>query len=327
MKRFVRCGVMGAALLALPAGARAIDAKTAFNKLGFPSDTEQQALAGQFVEVALGTSSERDLNVGIAFLVKQPPEKLARTVMKEMLLERVDPDTIAYARFDGEGALAQLAGLKLTPTQLEAYAHAQPGDDLNLSSEEIAALHAAGKDAGTVQNNSPRTAAGTLSAYRAKGLAGMAPYARKGSQTDPAGDLAKDDHLAREGNLLPAELYDLLDNYPRGAPSGLAENFYWSQFKAHGVDTIALVHTFEGTFEGTLVSVQRHYYVSTGYNTEQAIAGFLPAEGGTLVIYTNHTSTDQVAGFGGGAKRSVGRKIMASELKKLFDKTRAAVTR
>jgi hypothetical protein len=110
------------------------------NKLGFPSDTEQQALAGQFVEVALGTSSERDLNVGIAFLVKQPPEKLARTVLKEMLLSRVDPDTIAYARFDGEGALAQLAGLKLTPTQLKAYANAQPGDDLNLSSTPFAPL-------------------------------------------------------------------------------------------------------------------------------------------------------------------------------------------
>ena len=326
MKRFVRWGVMGVALLALPAGARAIDAKTALNKLGFPSNTEQQAVAGQFVEVALGTSSERDLNVGIAFLVKQPPEKLARTVMKEMLLSRVDPDTIAYARFDGEGALAQLAGLKLTPTQLKAYANAQPGEDLNLSSEEIAALHAAGKDADAVQNKVHELLLARYRAYRAKGLAGIAPYARKGSQTDPAGDLAKDDHLAGESNLLPAEFHDLLDNYPRGAPSGLAENFYWSQFKAHDVDTIALVHAFQDTFGGTLVSVQRHYYVSTGYNTEQAIAGFLPAEGGTLVIYTNHTSTDQVAGFGGGAKRSIGRKIMASELKKLFDKARAPAT-
>jgi ABC-type amino acid transport substrate-binding protein len=36
------------------------------------------------------------------------------------------------------------------------------------------------------------------------------------------------------------------------------------------------------------------------------------------VIYANHTSTDQVAGFGGGLKRSIGRKIMASEFKKLF---------
>ena len=75
------------------------------------------------------------------------------------------------------------------------------------------------------------------------------------------------------------------------------------------------------------VIAQRQFYVSTGYNVEQAITGFLPVEGGTLVIYTNHTSTDQVAGFGGGAKRSIGRKFMAGELKKLFEKARAAAAR
>jgi hypothetical protein len=35
--------------------------------------------------------------------------------------------------------------------------------------------------------------------------------------------------------------------------------------------------------------------VSTGYNIEQAVVGLLPLEDGTLVAYTNHTSTDQVA--------------------------------
>lgn len=70
---------------------------------------------------------------------------------------------------------------------------------------------------------------------------------------------------------------------------------------------------------------QRHYYVSTGYNIEQAIAGLLPVKEGTLVIYTNRTSTDQLAGFGSAAKRTIGRKIMAGELEKLFEKTRAAV--
>jgi hypothetical protein len=42
------------------------------------------------------------------------------------------------------------------------------------------------------------------------------------------------------------------------------------------------------------------------------------------VIYTNRTSTDQVAGFGGGAKRAISGKFMAGELKKLFDSTKYA---
>src|SRR4029077_5001574 len=93
--------------------------------------------------------------------------------------------------------------------------------------------------------------------------------------------------------------------------------------RAHGEDTIALIHVFQATFDGTVLIVQRHYYVSTGYNAEQAIVGFLPVAQGTLVIYTNHTSTDQVAGFGGSAKRAIGRKFMAGEPEKLFEKTRA----
>ena len=43
------------------------------------------------------------------------------------------------------------------------------------------------------------------------------------------------------------------------------------------------------------------------------MAGFLPVQEGTVVIYTNHTFTDQVAGFGGSMKRGVGRRMMASK--------------
>ena len=64
--------------------------------------------------------------------------------------------------------------------------------------------------------------------------------------------------------------------------------------------------------------------VASREGPRQAIVGFLPVPEGTLVVYTNHTSTDQVAGFGGGAKRSIGRRFMASQLEGLFQKTRAA---
>jgi len=327
MRRFVRCAVTVVAMLAVAAGAWAIDAKTALDKLGFPADTVSQALAGEFVETALPTATERDLNVGIAFLVKQPPDTLARTVREELLMQRVDPAIIAYGKFDGDGTVAQLAGLKLTPGQQKAYADAKPGDALNLSSEEMAALHAAGKDAAAIQDKVHELLLARYRAYRAKGLAGIAPYARKGESADPAADLAAVNATARKTALLPPAFYELLDNYPKGTPADANETLYWAQFTAHGEDTIALVHTLQATFGGTLVGVQRHYYVSTGYNIEQAITGFLPAEGGTLVIYTNHTSTDQVAGFGGSAKRGIGRKFMAGELKKLFEKARATAAR
>lgn len=40
---------------------------------------------------------------------------------------------------------------------------------------------------------------------------------------------------------------------------------------------------------------------------------------GTLVVYANHTSTDQVAGFGRSAKRGIGRKFMAAQLERSFE--------
>ena len=45
------------------------------------------------------------------------------------------------------------------------------------------------------------------------------------------------------------------------------------------------------------------------------------------MIYTNHKSTDQVAGFGRSAKRGIGRTFMAGEFNKLFAKARAAAAR
>jgi hypothetical protein len=76
---------------------------------------------------------------------------------------------------------------------------------------------------------------------------------------------------------------------------------------------------------GARALVQRQYYVSTGYNAEQAIAGLLPVEAGTVVVYTNNTFTDQIGGFGDALKRSIGRRVMSSKLKQIFDATRAQI--
>jgi hypothetical protein len=45
---------------------------------------------------------------------------------------------------------------------------------------------------------------------------------------------------------------------------------------------------------------------------------------GTLVFYANRTSTDQVMGMGGGTKRSIGSRLLRSELEALFAKVQAA---
>ena len=200
-----------------------------------------------------------------------------------------------------------------------------PGDAINLSRDEIGALRAAGGDAHAIQDAVYALLLARHRAYRAKGLAGIAPYARAKPAISAADDLAAVNRGARATGILSTKLYDLLDHYPADRPPDLAETFSWVQLRAHGEDTIALEHVFQATFDETTVLVQRQYYVSGGYNAEQAIAAFLPVDSGTFVIYTNHTSTDQVAGLGGGAKRTIGRTVMARQLEQVFAATRAGL--
>jgi len=325
MKRIGTWSILAVAVLLVAGPARGLDPKVVLEKIGFPSDTQNRVLAGEFVQTSLPTSSERDLSVAISFLIEAPPESVVGQLRANMLMERVDPGTIAYGKLEGAGDIKQFEKLKLTQEQLKAYAEAKPGSDLNLSADEISALKGAGTDGKEIESKVHQLLLARYKAYRAKGLQGIATYAREGSQDDPAGDLVRVGRLVRATKVLPKEFYDLLDNYPKDVPPGLDETFYWSQFTAHGEDTIALVHVLRDTFGDDRIVMQRHFYVSTGYNTEQAIVGFLPVEKGTLVVYTNHTSTDQIAGFGGSAKRGIGRRLMATELQKLFDGVRAKV--
>jgi hypothetical protein len=260
-----------ALLLAGPGAAQAIDPKTALDALRFPGDTLTRVGAGRFAEVALPTISERDLNVGIAFLVaKQSPAALARTVREERRVLHADPNVIAYGDFEGEGTLAELKRLRLTPAQLKAFAQAAPGEEINLSLDEIAALHAAGADAHAIEN---AVRAVLLARYRAKGLAGIAPYARAGSATSAGDELAAVNRSARASHILSPTLYDLLDHYPDDLPPDFTEKLFWVQFRAHGEDTVALEHIFQATFEDTAVQVQRQYYVSTATTPRRRSSG------------------------------------------------------
>ncbi len=315
-----------ALLLAGPGAAYAIDPTLVLEGLGFPADTRTRVEAGRFVEVPLPTRSDRDLNVGIAFLVAQrSPAVLARTVREEKRVLQADPNVIAYGDLEGNGTAAELAGLTLTRQQLKAFGSAAPGDAINLSLDEIATLRAARGDAHAIEEAVHALLLARHRTYRAKGLAGIAPCARAKSAISAGDDLAAVNRGARATGILSTKFYDLLEHYPDDRPPDFAESFYWVQFRAHGEDTLALEHVFQATFDETTVLVQRQYYVSTGYNAEQAIAAFLPVATGTLVVYTNHTSTDQVAGLGGGAKRTIGRTVMAGQLERLFTVTRAGL--
>jgi len=230
----------------------------------------------------------------------------------------------------GAPSLDSFAKLSLQPDagkRTQAYLNASPDGDLNLSSEEIASFGKLGSGAATaaVEQAVRSALLARLQAYQTKGLAGISPYARSsGSPRSPADELRSATQATKRLQAKVPNAHDLFLNYPASKPAGTEEAYRWSHLMAHGVPTIALMHSLYVPEGDAWVILQRQFYVSGGYNCEQAIAAFLPMQKGTLVLYTNRTSTDQVTGFGGGAKRSIGSKLLASQLEGLYQKIQAA---
>lgn len=316
-------------VLPLSLRAEAPAAADVLRELGFPASAEQSVLGGEFVKVDVKSTNDRELAVGLAFLVKVPPQKFMEELQAGLLLE-TDPNAIAHGPITG--SLADFQKLTLTPdgkSQVELYRDVEPGEDMNLSAEEIAAFNALkGKPAAQVEDQVRKALLARYQAYRASGLAGIAPYARgRGKQTFAGKDL---ESASKASAYMKKELpafYQVLLGYPQADAPGLTEQFSWVTYRAHGTPVRLLVHGFALTDGDAIAVCQRQFYVSGSYNAEQAVAGFLPVKEGTVVVYVNRTSTDQVTGFGGSAKRSIGSGLLASQLEDLFADLQKAATK
>jgi hypothetical protein len=314
---------------ALPAAALP-DAEQLLANIGFPSDAKQGVLDGKFVTTGLKPTSERELAMGMAFLVKQPPATLIAEVRKN-LVEGVDSDSTAQGTISGAGNLGDFAGVSFGADgkkHAKAFLAAKPGEDLNLSTAEIDTFEALAKKGGdtkAVEEQLRRLLLARFQAYHGKGLDGIAAYARDDNKsTDAGGDLRSAVEAAGTLKKTAPSFYDTLLNYPKSSPAGLEQDFSWTHYMAHGTPVFLLKHRIWMQDGDAWLIADRQYYVTGSYNAVQILAAFLPVKGGTLVVYVNRTSTDQVTGFGGSTKRTMGTKVMTSQIEGLFEKVKAA---
>lgn len=314
---------------ALPAAADLPEATALLAELGLSPDEIAQVEAGELVRHAVPPASARELTAGLAFHVPVSPAELVKSAQQD-LLDRVDPNMIGFSAVKAPGSAEDFAKLTLQPdaaSRAQAYTSAQPGGDLNLSAEEIAAFQklGAGATPAAVEAQVRSALLARAQAYRRQGLAGIAPYALAGGQTrSPAEELRTATRASKALEKHAPAAYQYLLSYPSGKPPGTQESLRWSHFDAHGTPTLALTQVLILPDGDAFIVSQRQFYASTGYNAEQAIAAFLPAkDGGTVVVYGNRTSTDQITGFGGGTKRSIGSKVLSSQLETMFEKARA----
>jgi hypothetical protein len=332
MRRFAsRRECFRGAALALLAGFAAASARaelpsaeSALSAMGWSAAEAQQVSAGQIVQRSLDPTSPRELASAMAFEITAPPSEVVKELRSGVLVH-VDPTSLAEGVLEGEAGVEALAKLDLTEDELKLYAKPAPGDDLNLSDPEIREL---GSKGGNVVDLVRKNLLTRYRAYRSQGLAGVAPYARGGGKTSDVGaDLRLASQAGKGFEKYVPDFYRLIQSYPQGKPAGLAERFRWRRISAHGTPTTVLEHGMVVPEGAGFALAQRQFYVSRGFNCEQALAALIPSQKGTLVLYVNRTSTDQVTGFGGGTKRSLGTRLMASQLEELFERFRKSEKR
>jgi hypothetical protein len=314
------CQALGVATLLVfaPAAEGALlEARALLAGLGFAPEEIAKVEAGELVKGRTASSSPHEIVATFAFRVDAAPARLVDEIRANFFGEP-SPMIGATGEIHGAGSLAEFAALTLAPDAARhAAAYIRGSSDLNLSADEIAAF-AKLSDPGDVERQVRVALLARLQAYRMKGLAGIAPYARGKDERSPADDLRSASQASENLTAHVPVAQALLLGYPAGKPAGFEESFRWTTFEERGVRTIYLAHAFLVADGEARVAVEREFFVSAGYNAEQAVAAFLPTDSGTIVVYTNRTSTDEVEGSGGSLKRSIASRMLASKLERML---------
>jgi hypothetical protein len=320
------CLVASLSIAPIPGRAQALPtAEAVATALGFDAAAIRRARAGEVVSRSIQESSRNEIGAAVAMIVKAPLPRISERVRGAGFSE-LDPSVLAQARIPVPATAASFAGLRIPPEELDRLARARPGDELNLSAEEIAALTAASpKGAEAVGDAYRGLLAARVEAYRTRGLAGIAPYARGGGRSTSPGDALRA-ALDAEGALkeYAPTFHAALAGYPNDVPPDFEDRFYWVLLDVQGRPAVVLVHRLVGSRGDALGIVERQFYVSQGFNALQILVGLFPVQEGTAVIYTNRTSSDQAARFGRVAQ-SMGRRMLVGEVTRFFTASRQAV--
>lgn len=298
----------------------------------FSKDDVQRVRNGELVKTTTTETSDREIAAVMVFLVKAPVQKLISSFEVGSAF-RNDPQVQLATEIKGEGTLDDFKGIVLQPgadKETQRYLNATPGDTLNLSSPEIASFQAlkSGGAAGQpqVEEALRKMLLARYQAYRSQGLAGIAPYVRgKDKQSEASDALRRATEAAKGVKKYALAFYDALMNYPQGKPAGLTERFFSIRYAMGGRPNFTLRHRLAMPVDEAYVAADREFYVSHDYNETQAVAGLLPVADGTVVVYLNRTTTDQLGGFGASAKQAIGRTLMAKQISEIFEKARAGL--
>ena len=281
---------------------------------------------GEIISQPNQESGEKELALDAVLYLPVPLAKVF-DYLRRAEVEAIDSDMVAHGDISPDADVSAFKGFAFAENQtdeVEGLLAAEPGDRFNLSREEIDSFKSLRK----LADADKKTQAEAVSAhyqeillhrwqsYRSRGLAGIAPYAHPEGvpDADPAAEL----RVSAESDKAFARYYPELKkawlDYPNGTPEGIVGQFFWLNRNVEDRPTAILGHRLVEFDSGGAVIAIRHYYVGHSYNSINLIIGCLPHHDGTIVFYSQRTSTDQVAGMASGLKHSIGRERMKAQM-------------
>ena len=317
-----------------------ISKEEVFDLLRFDTAQREKVLGGEIVSREFEELSDKELAVTMAILLPLPMDKLVDTLRSGKLLEH-DRELLGFGTVHDDPTDEDFRGMEFTAEEsgeTRALLGAEPGSKFNLGAEEHARFAelrkrfsaekcGPGTECARAAMSEYRSALKErVAAYRARGLGGIPPYAREGGKTsDPGQELRTATKAMKVLSERLPEVFRAFAEYPKGDQRLFEHKFVWLKQSVQDRPTFALSHRCLHVEPALAFLAERQFYVGQSYNSLQVVAGAFPMGDKTLLFYLNRTSTDQVAGFMSGTRHSVGRKMMAKELRSYFETLRASL--
>lgn len=317
--------------------APSLSAEEVLAAVGIASTDVQPLLEGEILSYSVAEPTDKTLANGVVMYVKAAPGRVVGAIRRGALLAR-DPDMLAQGEVPKSAGPETFKRFSFSGRQADEVANllkVQPGSEFNFSPQEITRFQAfiKGLDAKSadaiakaVTQHYRTILLERMQSYQKAGLSGIAPYAREGGTVADAGTelriFTDQDPLLK---LFAPALRTALLRYPATLPSATRSHFLWLNRRVQGRPTAILNHRLIHTFDDAALIVQNEFYAGHSFNVGQLVIGMVRHRGGTLVLYTHRSSSDQVAGIGQSLKHTIGRKALQEEMTKRLQRLRASL--
>lgn len=295
--------------------ANKVTPKDLAQRLGLSASTMDQFSRGEVVTKESDATTDKDLSLIVAAILNSSMDGIWEFAQAERVHEIQDA-MLATGVMDPSNPRASLEAMELSEDTVKTLMN-----NPFLSKDEAKRVkeglkHSMGADV------YKQVLAERAEAFWNKGLAGIVPYDGKGR--DPAVDLKAADEEALRLVLDPTMRQEI-QVVPSKSTHLDKHSLAWGMQQGNDIAAPILMHRIRSRSELGMMSVSRMFYSGADKDSSQILVGVIPTsdDGKAALFYVNHTYTAAVAGFGGSAKRSIGRKIMKGKLVDTMTKLQA----